>query len=79
VVGNDPWTDLAVVQAEGASFPFAKLGDSAKIKVGQLAVAIGSPLGFESTVTAGVISPSGGRSAACPGTWSITSSRRTRR
>jgi S1-C subfamily serine protease len=59
VVGNDPWTDLAVVQAEGAAFPFATFGDSAKIKVGQLAVAIGSPLGFESTVTAGVISALG--------------------
>jgi S1-C subfamily serine protease len=59
VVGNDPWTDLAVVQAEGDVFPYAKLGDSATLKVGQLAVAIGSPLGFESTVTAGVISALG--------------------
>src|SRR5437762_1687275 len=59
VVGNDPGTDLAVVQAEGETFPFAALGDSAKLKVGQLAVAIGSPLGFESTVTAGVISALG--------------------
>jgi S1-C subfamily serine protease len=59
VIGNDPWTDLAVVRAEGTAFPFAALGDSAKIKVGQLAVAIGSPLGFESTVTAGVISALG--------------------
>jgi S1-C subfamily serine protease len=59
VVGNDPWTDLAVVQADGNSFPFAHFGDSAKIKVGQLAVAIGSPLGFESTVTTGVISALG--------------------
>jgi S1-C subfamily serine protease len=59
VVGNDPWTDLAVVQAEGEKFPFALFGDSAKLKVGQLAVAIGSPLGFESTVTAGVVSALG--------------------
>ena len=59
VVGNDPWTDLAVVQIEGNTFPFAALGDSARLKVGQLAVAIGSPLGFESTVTAGVISALG--------------------
>lgn len=59
VVGNDPWTDLAVVQAEGEKFPFAQFGDSAMLKVGQLAVAIGSPLGFESTVTAGVISALG--------------------
>ena len=59
VVGNDPWTDLAVVQAEGETFPYAQLGDSGALKVGQLAVAIGSPLGFESTVTAGVISALG--------------------
>jgi S1-C subfamily serine protease len=59
VVGNDPWTDLAVVQAEAGQLPFAKFGDSAKLKVGQLVVAIGSPLGFESTVTAGVVSATG--------------------
>src|SRR6476661_8015090 len=59
VVGNDPWTDLAVVQADGAKLPYAAFGDSAKLRVGQLVVAIGSPLGFESTVTAGVVSALG--------------------
>jgi len=59
VVGNDPWTDLAVVQAEESNLPFAPFGDSAKLRVGQLVVAIGSPLGFESTVTAGVVSATG--------------------
>jgi len=59
VVGNDPWTDLAVVQVEGGSLPFAKFGDSSKLRVGQLVVAIGSPLGFDSTVTAGVVSAVG--------------------
>jgi S1-C subfamily serine protease len=59
VVGNDPWTDLAVVQAQGAKLPYASFGDSAKLRVGQLVVAIGSPLGFESTVTAGVVSALG--------------------
>jgi S1-C subfamily serine protease len=59
VVGNDPWTDLALVRAEGDTFPYARLGDSAKLRVGQLVVAIGSPLGFESTVTAGVVSALG--------------------
>lgn len=59
VVGADPWTDLAVVQATGPSFPYADLGDSAQLRVGQLVVAIGSPLGFDATVTAGVISALG--------------------
>jgi S1-C subfamily serine protease len=60
VIGNDPWTDLAVVHAEEqVSLPFAQLGDSAKLRVGQLVLAIGSPLGFESTVTAGVVSAVG--------------------
>ncbi len=56
VVGADPWTDIAVVQAESANLPYADLGDSTRLRVGQLVVAIGSPLGFESTVTAGVVS-----------------------
>jgi S1-C subfamily serine protease len=56
VVGADPWTDLAIVQASSSGLPYAGFGDSAKLRVGQLVVAIGSPLGFESTVTAGVVS-----------------------
>jgi len=56
VVGADPWTDLAVVQAGSSGLPFAGFGDSATLRVGQLVVAIGSPFGFESTVTAGVVS-----------------------
>jgi S1-C subfamily serine protease len=59
IVGTDPWTDLAVVQAEGGDLPFAAFGDSARLRVGQLVLAIGSPFGFDSTVTAGVISALG--------------------
>jgi S1-C subfamily serine protease len=59
VVGADPWTDLAVVQAEDSALPHALFGDSARLRVGQLVVAIGSPFGFDSTVTAGVISALG--------------------
>jgi S1-C subfamily serine protease len=59
VVGADPWTDLAVVQAEASGLPHAELGDSTKLRVGQMAIAIGCPFGFDSTVTAGVISALG--------------------
>ena len=60
-VGDDPETDLAVVHLSGGGslFPFLQLADSAKIQVGQLAIAIGNPYGFQYTVTAGVVSALG--------------------
>jgi S1-C subfamily serine protease len=58
VVGRDPLSDLAVVRAEGALVP-AELGDAARLRVGQLVVAIGNPLGFAGSVTAGVVSALG--------------------
>ncbi len=59
VIGQDPDTDVAVVRISapsGTRLQAAKLGDSDKLKVGQLVVAIGSPVGLQSTVTAGIVS-----------------------
>jgi S1-C subfamily serine protease len=59
LIGRDPHTDLAVLRIDGASLPWASLGDSRRVRAGQLAIAIGNPYGFQHSVTAGVISALG--------------------
>ena len=56
VVGTDPATDLAVVRVDRRGLPAASFGDARDLTVGQMAVAVGSPSGFQSTVTSGVVS-----------------------
>jgi S1-C subfamily serine protease len=59
LVGRDPATDLALLRADGSALPFVRLETARPIHPGQLAVAIGNPLGFDSSVTAGVVSATG--------------------
>jgi S1-C subfamily serine protease len=59
VVGRDPLSDLAVLRAHGGTPPPVRLGDASKLRVGQLVVALGNPLGLAGSVTAGIVSALG--------------------
>jgi S1-C subfamily serine protease len=59
VIGRDADTDLAVLRIDGSRLPWARLGDSKAVRVGQVAVAIGNPYGFDHSVTSGVVSAIG--------------------
>jgi serine protease Do len=59
VIGADKRTDIALIKIEASGLPSVRLGDPSKLRVGEWVVAIGSPFGFESTVTAGIVSAKG--------------------
>ncbi len=59
IVGNDPDSDLALLKVAAADLAWCRLGDSARVEVGQIAIAIGSPYGFTQTATAGIVSALG--------------------
>jgi S1-C subfamily serine protease len=59
IVGDDPDSDLAVLKVGAGDLAWSRFGDSAAVRVGQIAIAIGSPYGFQHTVTAGIVSALG--------------------
>jgi len=69
IVGSDAPSDLAVLKIEGDDFPFMDLGDSDQVRIGDIVLAIGNPLGIGQTVTAGIISAKGRRTGISDGTF----------
>lgn len=59
LVGNDPHSDIAMIRIDGFGLEAATFADSANLKVGQIAIAVGNPFGFDATVTAGIVSALG--------------------
>jgi Trypsin-like serine proteases, typically periplasmic, contain C-terminal PDZ domain len=59
LIGDDPDSDLAVLRIDAPALRSVRFVDSGKVRVGQIAVAIGNPLGYENTVTAGIVSALG--------------------
>jgi len=59
IIGDDPDTDLAVIRIDLPDLPYIAFADSSEVKVGQIAIAIGNPLGFDNSVTAGIVSALG--------------------
>lgn len=69
VVGSDPPSDLAVLKIEAQNLPFLNLGNSDNVRVGDIVLAIGNPLGIGQTVTAGIISAKGRRTGLSDGSF----------
>jgi S1-C subfamily serine protease len=67
LIGRDGMRDLAVLRIEGPRLPWAWLGDSRRLRVGQIAIALGNPFGLQHSVTAGVISAIGRSLKTSPG------------
>jgi Do/DeqQ family serine protease len=69
IVGSDPPSDLAVLKIEGENLPFLNLGNSDNVRIGDIVLAIGNPLGIGKTVTAGIISAKGRRTGLSDGSF----------
>lgn len=69
IIGTDEPSDLAVIKIEGENLPFLNLGDSDQVRVGDIVLAIGNPLGIGQTVTAGIISAKGRRTGLSDGSF----------